>query len=621
MKVIKPLSAALAVAALCGSVMAQPVPLQPKPGDPLTGLTVAQRAAFDVGKQQFDRVFTAAEGLGPIFNQNSCASCHSNPVGGSGTILVTRFGHVDPETGAFDPLAQLGGSLRQDQAITLGCEEIVPAAANVTAMRVTNSTLGAGLVEAIPDADILQYANTPPGSVSGIAHMVTAFEDPTMTPRPGRFGWKAQVATVLTFSADATLNEIGITNRFLTAENAPNGDPVLLANCDNVPDPEDAVVPGTGLEFIDHVTNFQRYVSAPPQTPKSGMTGETIFNTIGCADCHRAQFTTSNDPSLEAAIRNKVIKPYSDFLLHDMGAAADFIEQGAGGLQEIRTPSLWGVRFRDPLWHDGRVTGPTLQSRITGTGGVIDQHNAFGSEAQPSAQAFLALSGSDQAAVIAFLDSLGKKEFDGDGDGDVDYQDLTLFENARTGPGVVTYTADDPEAVFDLDQDGDVDDDDYDGFVLAFEVDCNNNGVGDLIDIIVNGTSPDFNTNLIPDECDFLQTDLGFQFGNPTLTIGGDDLSTAGSTAALIIDGMPANQVVCMAISTTQGMTPVVPGAIAVPGLPWDSVFMFPVDGNGRFVTQLFGGDIGVMDFYVQAGYMSGATVELTNALRVNVGQ
>ena len=162
-----------------------------------------------------------------------------------------------------------------------------------------------------------------------MAHMVAALEDPMGAPlRVGRFGWKSQVATVLTFSADAALNEMGLTNRFLMDDNDPNGiDPPVLMDCDTVLDPEDTP-DGQGFDFVDRVTHFQRFLAQPPQTPRSGMTGEGTFDSIGCADCHHTQFTTADDPSLEDALRDQTIQPYSDFLLHNMGTLGDGIVQG-----------------------------------------------------------------------------------------------------------------------------------------------------------------------------------------------------------------------------------------------------------------------------------------------------
>ena len=143
---------------------------QPKMGAPLRGLSTGERARFDAGGVDFRHVFTAPEGLGPIFNQNACSTCHNSPIGGSGSITVTRFGFYDPKGVGFDPLAALGGSLLQAQAIAVACSETVPAAANVQTLRVTPSTLGIGLIEAIADADLaIRETNPPSPNVSGRA--------------------------------------------------------------------------------------------------------------------------------------------------------------------------------------------------------------------------------------------------------------------------------------------------------------------------------------------------------------------------------------------------------------------------------------------------------------------
>lgn len=590
---------------------------QPRLGEPLDGLTPSELNRFDLGKLQFDRVFQVSEGLGPVFNQNSCSSCHSNPVGGSGSITVTHFG--ENTKAGFDPLVHLGGSLLQSQAISLMCQEVVPPAANHTAQRVTPSILGFGLLEAIPDADLIAIANNPPASVSGAVHMVQPLESPMGPMRVGRFGWKAQVATVLSFSGDAALNEMGITNRLVPNENAPQGNAALLAQCDTVPDPEDN--PGPGIpHFIDRITDFQRYLAAPPQTPKSGMDGEVIFAQVGCTDCHTPSFTTSNDMSLEPAIRNKVIKPYSDFLLHDMGQAADFIPQGTAQEREIRTPPLWGLRVRDPIWHDGRVSGGTLADRIMGPGGIIEQHNALLSEAAPSAQAFLALSSSDKNSVIRFLDSLGRAEFDSDGDNDVDYVDLAAFEAARTGPGSF-YTPNDPQAIHDIDQDGDVDDDDFNSLVLAFTVDCNGNGTNDLVDILVNGTSFDANGNLVPDECEHCQTDLGFAgpIGNLSLTVCGDPLTASGSMATALLTGLAPNETFYIAFSSQQGNLLLPGGGTVVPAFPLLGMGTFVGDADGRFGVTLMGGG-SPQTFVLQAATLNGGVFELSNAVLIQSG-
>lgn len=512
-----------------------PIQAQPKMGEPLLGLNQGQLNRFLVGKDAFTRVLLVEEGRGPVFNQDSCASCHNNPIGGSGGQTVFRFG-TTTKGGGFDPLADLGGSLLQALAIEDACAEEIPPEATIIAERLTPSTLGLGLVEAIPDADLLANETNPPvnpvsgvAEVSGRAHIVEAFEAPGV-PRVGRMGWKAQVPTLLTFTADAANNEMGLTNRFLPNEQDPNGiNPPDLADCDSVPDDpyEDNVSLGNGTnrEFIDVVTDFQRFLAPPPQTPKSGMTGEAIFVNIGCGDCHRPQFTTADGPPLEPALRNQEIHPYSDYLLHDMGLLGDGIVQGDASGLEMRTMPLRGLRVRDPLVHDARVAGGFFEDRITA---AVEWHAVFGSEARPAALRFLhglpgtigapgtpetyeadlgGLDDDDRAAVVTFLDSLGRAEFDHDGDNDRDAADFIDFLACSLIDAFIT--PDDACAVHDVDQDGDVDADDLNVLVAVYEgqADCNDNHIHDLVEIF-NGDSADVNANGIPDECEDCSEDV-----------------------------------------------------------------------------------------------------------------
>ena len=252
------------ISTVLGSSIAVGVPPQPRPGDPLPTLSDELLARFEIGKISFNEDLSVENGLGPIFNQTSCGSCHNNPVGGAGSQTVTRFGHIGKK-GGFDPLEELGGSLLQSEAISDECAEFVPGGANVTTFRITNGLLAYGLVEAISDQDLIDNMNSQPASIRGEVHMVSNFEDPTDELHVGRFGWKAQVASVLTFSSDASQNEMGLSNRFLPFDNAPNGNEELLANCDTVADPED-FPDANGYEFIDRVTDFQRLLAPPPQT-------------------------------------------------------------------------------------------------------------------------------------------------------------------------------------------------------------------------------------------------------------------------------------------------------------------------------------------------------------------
>jgi hypothetical protein len=472
---------------------------QPAMGEPLLNLSPLELQRFLDGRDDYIKTFTVAEGLGPIFNKESCANCHSNPLGGPGSQTVTRFGYLDFQTDVFDEMEWAGGPLLQAESIGAGCEEVIPPEANHTTQRVTNGALGYGLIEAIPDAALLAIADNPPAPwISGRAHIVESFEDPG-TPRVGRFGWKAQIATILTFSADATLMEVGITNRFLPYEQEANGPggPDAFIPCDTVANPEDGP-DANGLHFIDRVTDFQRLLAAPPQTPKSGMIGEQVFMNVGCSHCHTPSFVTSNDKSLEEALRGKTIRPYSDFLLHDMGLNSDFFPQGDALGREMRTPPLWGLRTRDPLWHDGRFGGGTFENRVTQ---AILAHGVFGSEGMQSVTQFNALSSSDREALFRFLDSLGRREFDADGNDFVLMADFESFRACFEAGGTVL--PDDPCAIHDINQDGVVDEQDFESFLLAWDgpfEDCNENGIIDIADIIY-GTSLDLNYDNIPDEC------------------------------------------------------------------------------------------------------------------------
>jgi CxxC motif-containing protein (DUF1111 family) len=471
--------------------------LQPRAGDPIPDLTPAQLALFQVGRTLYSTPIPATQGMGPIFNKSNCQSCHSNPVGGWGNASVMHFGISDK--GAFSTVPGEPQSLLQEFAVSEFCKEHVPATANFTAIRMTNSSMAFGMVEAVPDSAIaaLEDADDLDGDgVSGRIHWVRPLEetDPKSPLRVGRFGWKAQVATVLSFSADATRNEMGITNRLLIEENAPNGDVSKLEVCDPVPEPED-VADTQGFAFIDRVTHFQRYLSVPPQTPKSGMAGETVFINIGCAKCHVPEWTTSSNASLEAALRGKVIHPYTDFMLHDMGLQGDGVADGYAFETELRTPTLWNLRTRDPMMHNGAASGGTFSDRVRT---AIGLHGPYG-EAAGSAEAFANLSALEKNQLVAFLDSLGRVEFDSTGDGLVTLLDFVAFKDAYgavTNPNL-------PTAVHDIDQSGTIDAVDFGMFVQAYEEangDCNRNGTQDLQDLLA-GTSVDTDLNGLPDEC------------------------------------------------------------------------------------------------------------------------
>jgi CxxC motif-containing protein (DUF1111 family) len=361
-------------------------------GDPLPGLTTNQLADFAVGLEAFQEPDTPESGLGPIFNNVSCVACHSVPaVGGSSATNETRFGRL--VNGQFDPLTDLGGSLLQQFAIDPGCQEVIPAEANVIAQRQTTPLFGLGLIEAIPDGDILQNATC--RNADGITGRASLVQDVVSgQQRVGRFGWKAQQATLLAFAGDAYLNEVGITSRLFPHENAPNGDTNRLAACDLIADPEDEVDPATGKADIDHFTDFMRYLAPPPQLALtySASSGQTLFSQIGCAICHTpVMYTGSNSV---AALDRKPLRLYSDLLLHDMGRLGDGIAQGNAGQREMRTAPLWGLRASAPYLHDGRAA--TVDAAILGHDG----------EAKPARERFRQLSPRQRQQLVDFLTAL-----------------------------------------------------------------------------------------------------------------------------------------------------------------------------------------------------------------------
>jgi len=448
------LSAVLGSLLLAGAASSQAgdIAIQPAMGDPLPDLTAEQLDRFQKGRLEFEHILSNTEGLGPIFNDTGCGQCHSQPTaGGSSEIVVTRFGKIGPP---FDPLASLGGSLLQKEAIDPLALELVPPEADVTTPRTTPSAFGAGLVETIPDATLIALQDDPPGGgVSGIAHMVQLLEDPLGPPHVGRFGWKAQVATMMSFSGDASLNEMGLTNFLVGTENAPNGNQALLQQFDLVADPEDQA-DAEGFTRIERQTDFQRFLAPPPQTPKSGMTGEVLFGQIGCTNCHVPSHTTGT--ALEPALSNKVIHPYSDFLLHDMGTLGDGIVQGQGTEREMRTSSLWGVSVRAPtgLLHNGSASGGFAEDNLRT---AISAHDGEGAA---SRDGFLfGLTTAQQDHVLAFLLSLGRLEFDSEKDDDVDNLDWFFinFNGWFQGPGADNITPDSEAALADVEQDGDFD--------------------------------------------------------------------------------------------------------------------------------------------------------------------
>ena len=366
-----------------------------QPGDPLPGLSPTESEQFLAGREDFLEVEDAEEGLGPAYNNTSCAGCHNIPaIGGIAPMTTTRAGIRGPD-GLFRDFEPSRGSLFQIFSIpTHNCQSVIPHDANIIARRVPIPLFGAGLVEAIPD-ETLEALSDPydlnRDGVSGRAPIVTDLV--TGERRVGRFGWKSQLATLIDFGADAYRNEMGITNDLFPEELTFRLTEAQIANCDVVPDPEDVVEPTTGRRGIDNFEAFMKFLAPPARGTMNTvvLTGRQVFESIGCSTCHVPALTTG--PSSNPLFDRQVVSLFSDLLLHDVGTG-DGIRQAEAEPEEIRTPPLWGLRSRRPLLHNG--SAPTV------TDAILEHKN----EAGLAREGFLVLSNSDRAALLAFLDSL-----------------------------------------------------------------------------------------------------------------------------------------------------------------------------------------------------------------------
>jgi CxxC motif-containing protein (DUF1111 family) len=412
-------------------------------GDTLPG---TNGTTFAAAKANFVATESAADGLGPIFNQNACASCHQNgATGGAGQNIEQRYGTI--LNGTFNSLASTGGSLRQLFGIGgfnvggLNCNSGVdnnPAAgATLFAGRLTTPLFGLGLVDSLPDSSFSTLASREPAAIRGTPRIVPiALPNPldssqvTGGTRVGRFGWKANVPSLAQFSADAYLNEMGITttscihgtvNTAFATENRANRAPTnaIINGCpdDAVPGVDDDLGAETnncagGLtELEDDVANFtffMAHLAPPPQVAitagSSQDRGRTLFNssTLMCSGCHRSDadiFVSTSAGGIQAGI---AFQPFSDFLVHDMGTAADQIGLNDGdsvaSTRLMRTAPLWGLRSRNLKFHDGRTSDIATAVRDH-NGGSLGQGTA-------AAAAFGALSSSQQSDLVNYLNTL-----------------------------------------------------------------------------------------------------------------------------------------------------------------------------------------------------------------------
>lgn len=364
------------------------------PGDALPGITASEFELFRMGLDDFSEVETAEDGLGPAFNGTSCAVCHSVPaIGGISTMTEVRAGYRD-EDGKFTEL--LGGTLYHLFSVPgHRCQVQIPPEANVIARRMPTPLFGAGLVEAISDEAIAALEDPDDRDGDGISGRAGRIVDvATGRDRIGRFGWKAQHATLLAFAGDAYRNEMGITNDLFQNEVALGVDAETMALCSpSRKGLEDVRDRRTGLRGIDNFENFMRLLAPIARGPvdDAARTGELIFQSMGCASCHTPALATARNSN--PVFDRKEVRLFSDLLLHDVGTG-DGIEQAGAQADEIRTSPLWGLRLRRPFLHDGSAA--TID-------GAIRRH---GGEAAAVVERYINTDAGERAALLAFLRTL-----------------------------------------------------------------------------------------------------------------------------------------------------------------------------------------------------------------------
>jgi CxxC motif-containing protein (DUF1111 family) len=384
--------------------------------DASNGLTDPTTHAND--QVAFDSAEDPDEGLGPLYNAQACRECHETPVSGAASqITEQRVGHKDSSGHFVNPDLPMGDgsevvharSLMNDRSICPNAEfpdltgqERVPPAENIRALRASLNTLGDGFIEAIPSSTLKANASSQcsqtRGAICGTVISVPVLEAGGSL-RVGRFGWKNQHASLLSFSADAYLNEMGITSVLQPKE--------VATLCDAIQDPEDTI-DANGLGDVDHFARFMRASKAPARyasvaASADGVTGSALFDQIGCNTCHTRTFVTAPPGSVlnggtlvvSDAVGNKIIHPFSDFLLHDVGTGDGIVQNGGPATANmLRTPPLWGVHVRGRLMHD--LTSLNFDDAIA-------RHRG---EARSVTQRYRALSPDDQNRLKVFLSSL-----------------------------------------------------------------------------------------------------------------------------------------------------------------------------------------------------------------------
>jgi len=375
--------------------------------------TARGNGRFEDNKFIFSERETVDDGLGPTYNDVGCVECHQSvDVGAFSQAMEFRAGHISG--GLF--VGAPGGQLIHARGTDSDIVEHITTGETVKAFRVTLSTLGDGFVECLSNTVLQNNVAAQPAAQRGTLTAVPVVEA-NNTLRIGRFGWKAQHASLLSFSGDAYLNEMGITNPFDGSNGRSSSHPDAgttenpcstaegVKNCtgapfDPVADPEDDG--DDVLAFAD----FMAATRAPGRQnpiPAAATRGDSLFTAVGCAVCHTRTFTTAAPGTLinggaftvPAALGNKIIHPFSDFALHNIGTG-DGIVQNAGqsSANQMRTPPLWGIRARNRFMHEGL--------NIT----ISDSIQLHAGQATTARNNFNFLSAAQRNDLIAFVLSL-----------------------------------------------------------------------------------------------------------------------------------------------------------------------------------------------------------------------
>src|ERR1043166_3030771 len=376
--------------------------------------TARGNGRFEDNKFIFEEEETVADGLGPTYNDVGCVTCHQAvDTGAFGQQMEFRAGHVSGGNFVDAP----GGQLIHARGTDSDVVEHITTGENVRAFRVVTQALGDGFVECIANQDLQANVNAEPAAQRGTLTAVPVTEA-NNTLRFGRFGWKAQQASLLSFAGDAYLNEMGITNKFdgfggrssTAADAGTHENPASTADgvinvtfpspFDPVQDPEDDG--GDGVAFAD----FMAATRAPGRQnpiPAAAAAGDSLFNAVGCNVCHTRTFTTAAPGTLinggaftvPTALGNKIIHPFSDFALHDIGTGDGIVQNaGQGSANMLRTAPLWGIRARNRFMHEGL--------NIT----IFDSIQLHAGQATTARNNFNSLTAGQRSDLIAFVLSL-----------------------------------------------------------------------------------------------------------------------------------------------------------------------------------------------------------------------